>query len=62
VTQPDAKTVRITKAKGALVVTCDAGFEAAPKERVFNLVPGFECVPLTVEMELGKEVRVRLEV
>jgi hypothetical protein len=61
VTQPDAKTVRIAKAKGTLVASSDGGFEAVPKERVFNLVPGFECVPLEVGMELGKEVRVRIE-
>ena len=38
------------------------GFEAAPKERTFNLVPGFECVALAVGMELGKEVRIQVEV
>ena len=61
--QPDAKTVRITKAKGTLTVRTDAaeGFEAVPKERTFNLVPGFEAVPLAVVLQPGKEVRVRLE-
>ena len=29
---------------------CAGGFEAVPKERTFNLVPGFECVPLMVGM------------
>ena len=30
-----------------MVIRTDAaqGFEAVPKERTFNLVPGFECVP-----------------
>ena len=60
----DAQTIRITKPSGVLVVSTDnpAGFEPAPKERTFNLVPGFECVPLTVPMSPGKEIRIRLEV
>jgi hypothetical protein len=62
VTQPDAKTVRIAKAKGTLAVTCDAAFGAVPAERTFNLVPGFECVALMVELEAGKETLVRMEV
>jgi hypothetical protein len=58
----DAKTVRIGKAKGTLAVGTDAeqGFEAVPKERTFNLVPGFECVPLSVLMQPGKEVQLTL--
>jgi hypothetical protein len=62
VTQPDAKTVRIAKAKGTLVVTSDAAFDAVPEERVFNLVPGFECLALMVELEAGKDTLVRMEV
>jgi hypothetical protein len=63
VAQADAGTVRITRAKGTLVVKTDAvrGFGAVSEERTFNLVPGVECVPLVVEMEVGKEVSVRLE-
>jgi hypothetical protein len=61
VAQADAKTVRIAKAKGTLVVKTDEAFEAVPTERSFNLVPGFECLALVVPMEVGKEVRVRLE-
>lgn len=58
----DAKTVRIVKPKGTLLVRTDApqGFEALPKERTFNLVPGFECVPLAVTMQPGKEIRITL--
>jgi|CZKZ01.1.fsa_nt_gi hypothetical protein len=61
--QPDVRTVRIAKAKGMLTVTTDAaeGFEAVPKERTFNLVPGFEAIPLSVVLEAGKETRVRIE-
>jgi hypothetical protein len=61
VTHPDAKTVRIAKAKGTLVVSCDGGFGAVPKERMFNLVPGFECVALEVGMDAGKDVSIRIE-
>ena len=53
-----------TSSKWRPVVRTDAarGFEAAPKERTFNLVRGFECVALAVGMELGKEVRIQVEV
>lgn len=58
----DSKTVRITKPKGQLVVRVDApqGFEAPTTERTFNLVPGFECLPLAVVMQPGKEIRIEL--
>ena len=38
-----------------------AGFGTVPKERTFNLVPGFEAIPLSVVMQPGQEVRVRIE-
>jgi len=62
--QRDAQTVRVTKAKGTITVHTDAGagFEKIPTERTFNLVPGFEAIPLSVAMGTGKEVRVRIEV
>ena len=58
----DAQTIRITKPSGVLVVRTDnpAGFEAVPKERTFNLVPGFECVPLTVSMLPDEAIRIWL--
>ena len=61
--QPDPRTVRISKGKGTLTVHTDGteGFEAVPRERTFNLVPGFQAIPLAVAMEPGKEVRVRIE-
>ena len=64
ISQPDGKTVRIAKKGGTLTVHTDAphGFENVPEERTFNLVPGFECVPLIVAMVAGEEIRVRLEV
>lgn len=59
--QPDARTVRVAKPKGTLTVHTDAaGFGTVPKERTFNLVPGLEAIPLTVTMEPGKVVRVRI--
>ncbi len=60
--QPDPRMVRIAKAKGTLTVSTDAaeGFEAVPKERTFNLVPGFEAIPLSVVLQAGKETRVRI--
>jgi hypothetical protein len=59
----DAKTVVFAKAKAPLSVRTDSsrGFEALPKERTFNLVPGFECLALEVAMDLGKDVTIRIE-
>ncbi len=63
VERTDAQTVRIAKSKGTVTVRTDAahGFESVPKERTFNLVPGFEAVPLVVVLEEGIETRVRIE-
>ncbi len=63
VERPDAQTVRIARPHGTLTLHTDApaGFEPIPTERTFNLVPGFEAVPLAITLEPGKEVRVRLE-
>ena len=62
VEQLDPRTVRIVKPAGTLTVTTDAaqGFAPIPHARTFNLVPGFEAVPLTIAMEAGQEVSVRL--
>lgn len=57
---PDAKTVRIAKAKGMLVVGTDGAFEAVPAERTFNLVPGFECLVFAIPMGVGTEVRIQI--
>ncbi|HEX7157388.1 MAG TPA: hypothetical protein VF214_00125, partial [Edaphobacter sp.] len=57
-----AAEVRITKQRGRLRVRAEGaeGFDDVPKERTFNLVPGFECVPLALTMQAGREVRVRI--
>ena len=64
VEQADARTIRVSKSNGRLVVRTDApsGFETLGKERTFNLVPGFECVPLAVAMLPGVETRMTLSV
>jgi hypothetical protein len=61
--QPDTKTVRITKPNGTLIVRTNAsqGFEAIPKERTFNLVPGFEAIPFAITMHPGQEIHIHLE-
>jgi hypothetical protein len=63
VAQPDPKTIQITKPHGTLNIHTDAprGFESIPKERTFNLVPGFECVPLTITMQPSQEFHIQLQ-
>jgi hypothetical protein len=63
VTQPDPKTIRITKPHGTLTIHTDApqGFDPIPKGRTFNLVPGFEAIPVTVTMQPNHEIRLILE-
>jgi hypothetical protein len=57
----------VLKPGGRVVVEADAPLAIAPtpsKDRVFNLVPGFEAVPFTVALaprEGHTEVRVRVE-
>ncbi|HEY0308751.1 MAG TPA: hypothetical protein VGB94_11375 [Acidobacteriaceae bacterium] len=62
--RPDDHTICIHKPKGTIVVSVDAphSFEPVPEERTFNLVPGFECVPLSVTMQSDKELRLQLKV
>jgi hypothetical protein len=63
VTQPDPKTIRITKPNGTLTISTTApqGFAPIPKERAFNLVPGFEAIPLTIPMRSGEQIEIHLE-
>jgi hypothetical protein len=64
IAQPDPKTIRITKSNGTLTIRTDAsqGFDPIPKERTFNLVPGFEAIPITIPMQPGQEIQIQLEV
>jgi len=64
VTQIDAQTIRITRPKGSLRIHTDTpnGFELIPTERTFNLVPGFECVPLSIMLTADKPtIRITVE-
>ncbi|RSL15398.1 hypothetical protein EDE15_0884 [Edaphobacter aggregans] len=63
INQTDPKTIRIAKPGGTLIVRTDAphGFELIPNERTFNLVPGFECAPLTIAMQPSKPIRIQME-
>jgi hypothetical protein len=63
VTQPRARLVHIARAAGMLTVSTDAaqGFVAIPSVRTFNLVPGFEAVPLAVSLMPGATVTFRIE-
>ncbi len=60
---PDPQTITIKKPKGILRIrtTATQGFEPIPKERTFNLVPGFEAIPLIITMQPGKEIQINLE-
>ena len=59
----DAHTFRIAKSTGVLLVSTDApqGFAALPEERTFNLVPGIECAPITIAMQPGQQISVKLQ-
>ena len=61
--QTDAQSIRIIKATGSLLIHTDSthGFEAVPPQRTFNLVPGFECVPLTLLLNASKPTAIRIE-
>lgn len=60
----DPKTVCVTKKSGRLLVRTDVpdGFEMQVNERIFSLVPGFECLPLSIAMLPGKDIRIELSV
>jgi hypothetical protein len=64
VAQTSAQTVRIAKAGGTLQVVVDqpGAFAPLPAGRTFNLVPGFEAVPLLVRLDADAGTVVRLEV
>jgi hypothetical protein len=63
VTQPDPKTIRITKPNGTLTIHTTAleGFAPIPKQRTFNLVPGFEAIPVTIPLQPGQQIQIHLE-
>ena len=59
----DPKIIQVAKPTGTLIVRTEAaqGFETLPATRTFNLVPGFECIPIVLRMQPGKEIRISLE-
>ncbi|HEX3985680.1 MAG TPA: hypothetical protein VHX13_03635 [Acidobacteriaceae bacterium] len=62
VQQPSVSAVRISKPAGQLVIRSSRStFDPIPETRSFNLVPGFECVPLAVPLQPGQEVTLRIE-
>jgi hypothetical protein len=60
---PEPGLIRVSKPGGTLTVRTRAagGFDPLPKERSFNLVPGFEVLPVIVPMKAGEEIRIRLQ-
>lgn len=62
--QIDPKTARVEKQDGHLLVRTDApeGFEMQDSKRIFSLVPGIECLLLSIPMPPGRETRVELSV
>lgn len=63
VTQTDPQTLRIANPNGILTLHTSAphGFDPVPAHRTFNLVPGFECVPLSIVMHPGQSIEIRIE-
>jgi hypothetical protein len=63
VEQASPQSVRISKPNGLLMVTVDSDHdvEPIPDVRTFNLVPGFEAVPLIVRIQPGNEVAMRIQ-
>jgi len=63
VDQSERGSIRVTKPKGTMMVRTNArgGFELLPEERTFNLIPGFECLPVKVRMRPGEEIRIEVE-
>lgn len=58
---PKSTTLRVTKPAGALLIHTDVPFAPLPPDRTFNLVPGFECIPLMVPMHANSPIHIRLE-
>ncbi len=60
--RPSASVLTISKPRGTLTVRTDApqGFGVIPTERTFNLVPGFECVPIILSMQVGQPLSISL--
>ncbi len=55
--------IRVTKPTGSvdLRTKTSGGFAPLPPQRTFNLVPGFECLPVVVPMRQGEEIYIQIE-
>lgn len=64
VAHPAAGIVVLTRREGRLTITADAscGFAPLPTARIFNLVPGFQAVRLSLPLTDGVAVRVRISI
>jgi hypothetical protein len=66
VSRNDGRRVHVQRERGRLLLECAAPSQLAPlpERRVFNLVPGFQCVPIVVPLAAGRSasVSVRAEV
>jgi hypothetical protein len=62
VTREGNGVIRIAKPGGTLEIRTDApgGWAAMPAPRVFNLVPGFECLPLAITLVPGGTAKIDL--
>ncbi|MDD5686616.1 MAG: hypothetical protein PHE88_02135 [Elusimicrobia bacterium] len=56
--------IEILKPEGCLRITTDspAGFENFTTQRVFNLVPGFEAIPLVIDLMKVKENKLKIKI
>ncbi len=57
----ERNTLRITKPTGMLLIHTDAPFTPPSTDRTFNLVPGFECIPLSIPMRPNSPIHIRIE-
>ena len=57
-----AQAVQLGRDGARLTIECaaPAAFEPLPERRVFNLVPGFQCVPIAVALPAGRGVRLTI--
>jgi len=58
---PEPTTLRISKPTGGLLIQSDTPFTPPSADRTFNLVPGFECLPLSIPMRPNTPLHIRLE-
>ncbi len=60
--QTAAGTIVVTRPQGQIMVATDGRFAALPEQRIFNLVPGFQAVPIRIDLADGQPQSVRIYV